>query len=238
MKVERFRKMIGALGLSLAVSGLLFAESGEFGSQKFTESMHRAMFTKAVQPTAASCFNSPFKIGKGHLESQVGDIVKIGNKRYMIEAFPFIDYGTGDHYYLKVPVAILKNGKDSYYMYFNYATMYNNAKSTCYRFRLNGYPSINNQIIYEEYFSFSKNKFGAKVDEGLTYFNSASFGTTVKVGKTDLYFYALMEGSMNKAHSRDADYSDDIEWSKLTAKRQLVNNIRKWVKYVEIVKMP
>ncbi|WP_456427672.1 hypothetical protein [Nitratifractor sp.] len=238
MEVKTFKKIIGAFSLSVAVSGLLFAQNTQTSPQKFKRNMQQAMFARAMHPEATGCYNSPFKIGKGHLESQIGDIIKIGNKRYMVEAFPFIDYGTGDHYYLKIPVAIWKNGKTSYSMNFSYWTSYITSGSACYRYRLNGYPSSNNQIIYAEEFNFHKNKVGKQVNESLTYFNSASFSTNIHIGKTDLGLYVWMEGSWNEAHSRDADYSDDIEWSKLKAKRQLINNIRKLVKYIEIVKLP
>ncbi len=239
MKTKTLKKLVGAFGLSLAVSGLLFAQSGEFGSQKLKETMQRSMFfLKSIQPATGTCLNSPFRIGSGHLESQIGDIVRIGKKRYMIEAFPFIDYGTGDHYYLKVPVEIVKNGKTSYSMYFDYSTIYVRGGHSCYRYRLSGYPSANNQIFYQEYFNFHKNKFDTGIEEGLSYFNDAFFATSVLVGKTNLSFSLWMEGTPNTVHSKDADYTDDVEWTKLKAKRQLINNIRKWVKYVEIVKMP
>ena len=123
-------------------------------------------------------------------------------------------------------------------MYFDYSTIYVRGGHSCYRYRLSGYPSANNQIFYQEYFNFHKNKFDTGIEEGLSYFNDAFFATSVLVGKTNLSFSLWMEGTPNTVHSKDADYTDDVEWTKLKAKRQLINNIRKWVKYVEIVKMP
>ena len=238
MKIVSLNRIVGVLSISLAASAFLFAQNGEFSIQKLKESMRHSMLANSIRPMRATCPSSPFKIVSGHIDSQIGDIVKIGNKRYKIHAFPFIDYETGDHYYLKVPVEISKYGKTTTSMYFYYQTEYVKGGSACYPYKLNGYPSSNNQIFYEEYFTFHKNRFNKQSEEGFSYFNNVLFSTSVLVGKTNLTFSLTMTGVSSTVHSKDADYSDDVEWSKLNAKLRLINNIRTWVKYIEIVKMP
>ena len=234
-----FGKVIELVGIGVLRTGILLAQGEGFGAKRVKEMMQRSIMAKAMSPMGAACTTSPFKkVGSGHLESQIGDIVKIGNEKYKIMAFPFIDFGSKEHYYLKVPVAIDKYGENSYSMYFDYYTRYVKGRSSCYRYRMSGYPSANNQIFYSENFYFDKNKADKQIDESLSYSNDVFFGTEVVVGKTALSFGIWMGRVGNRVTSEDADYTDDVEWSKLNAKRKLVNNIRKWVKYVEIGKLP
>lgn len=177
-------------------------------------------------PAITKCDTSPFGYNYNYTPSEIGDIIKVGGIEYVITAMPFLEYGTGEHYYIKVP-ATKYGGNIS----FNYTSQYMTNDTSCYPYSFAGLPSSNNEINYYTTYNVYGN------------FNvgqSASFMSSIKINQTKL----TMRMYPNKAIQNtpiaagDADLTDNVNWEGLGVDTSLVDNTKTLLNYIQIVKIP
>jgi hypothetical protein len=184
----------------------------------------------------ANCWGAPFDYTYSYRTSQIGDIIRIGGKEYKIVAMPFVEFGTGDHYYIKYPIKINQYGEYSNASASIYAT-YLKAGDSCFKDTLAG-QKANITTGYATAYSASM----ADGSSGnFIVVNTATIYANIKINQTQISIYIAdytNEVQNEAIASGDFDMRDNIKWDALSVDNTLVENIKQVMDYVQVVKMP
>jgi len=187
------------------------------------------------------CDKSPYVYTYSYTPSSIGDTITVGGKEYIIVAMPFIEHGTGDHYYIKYPEE--KQGHDSSKTMSVSTSIYTEhvkSGNICYTHTFAGYPANDYTDIgyYNDYDAIMEDP----SDKGSRYRvgRGANNQVSIKINQTLLYFTSNFRERIQDSQliSGDVDMTDNLDWSKMDANLSLVNNVKILLNYVEIVKMP
>ncbi len=198
--------------------------------------------SEAIEKESSDCWKSPYTYTYTYTPSSIGDTVMVGGKDYIMVAMPFIEHGTGDHYYVKYPKE--KQGyisSKTMSVYTTISTRYVKPGDSCFTHTFAGFPANDYTAIYYD------NRYTAimedPADSRSTYRvnSSAGGGVSVKINQTILWFN--VDGFQKKIQesqlsSGDVDMSDNLNWSDMANDISLVDNVKTLMNYVEIVKMP
>ena len=189
------------------------------------------------------CEKSPFKYTYSYISSNIGDTITVNNREYVIVAMPFIEYGTGDHYYVKYPVVKVNSSFSSKTLdtSTSISTNYVEPGNTCFTHTFAGYPARDYSTIY---YNTSYN--ASMADPAETYTNyrisNTSYHTVqIKINQTEVnlqYYYLTDTIQDSLVNSGDVDMTDNIDWSKLGVDTALVDSVKMLMNYVEVVKIP
>jgi hypothetical protein len=183
-----------------------------------------------------NCWGAPFDYTYSYRASQIGDLISIGGKEYKIVAMPFVEFGTGDHYYIKYPIQINKYGEyisASASIYANYLK----AGDSCFKDTLSG-QKANITTGYATTYSASMRDTSAG---SFMVTNNATIYATIKINQTQINVYIvdyINEVQNTALTAGDYDMRDNIEWSAMSVDNALVDNIKRAMDYVQIVKIP
>ena len=185
-----------------------------------------------------NCRGSPFDYTYSYHISQIGDEITIAGKKYKIVAMPFVEFGTGDHYYIKYPVEINTYGT---YVSTSAAvtTTYLKTGTSCYKDVLSG-QKANIDISYSRIYSASMGSSDSTSSGNFIIKNNAGIYANVKINQTQIsiYFWDNVNDLQNTLiTSGDFDMRDNINWDAVNADTTMVNNLKKMMDYVQIIKI-
>ncbi len=182
-----------------------------------------------------NCDASPFTYSYSYVSSNIGDVITVAGIEYIIVAAPFLEYASGDHYYIKYPVNNSNFTANGFKL--QTSTIYVSNDTSCYPYSFAGFPSTNNEISYStRYFQWYGDIFSIT--------NTASFQTTIKINQTELSLSWAFYENQSKVVSEksytlgDFDLTDNIDWSGLGVDNTLVDTTKTLLNYIEIVKIP
>jgi len=182
---------------------------------------------RSLESSGFGCSISPIVYKYKHTESEVGDIITVGGKKYIIVKIPFLEFGSRGHYYVKMPVEY--DASSNYNVWLN--TEFVGKSTKCFRYRFAGYPSLNNRIWYSDGISFNtyNNKLYAS--------NSISFYTGIKVGRTVVTISMYLWIDKQVAAPSAPDFTDGAPWNFMKKKNTFIANLKKLLNYIEIGKV-
>ncbi len=176
----------------------------------------------------SDCDKGVFTYTYQHIPSEAGDEITIGGITYTVVVAPLLELGTGDHYAIKYLSQLGAGGGMAPDISID--SSYVQEGSSCYTSTFAGYPATNSRIKYSTSFSYRY---------GSTIYNRSSFSTKIKINQTVITIggNSSVNSSQNNSDT-DYDETDSVDWSKLNIDMTVVNNVRKILNYVEIVKIP
>ena len=184
------------------------------------------------------CDVSPFNYTYEYIDSNIGDKIMVGDEEYTIVAIPFVEYKTGDHYYIKLP-----NRNKNNYSNFIRLNVYPllNSDISCYPDLFSGFPSDYGEgISYStEYRKFDPRSMGSTNPINKFYVEQiVTFSLNIKINQSKLMFYYRLtkENQTEVMEEDDIDGRDNIDTSKVNINTGLVNNVKILLNYVEIKK--
>ncbi len=182
-------------------------------------------------PNDDDCYKSPYSYTYKYIPSNIGDTITVRGVEYTMKAMPFVEFGTGDHYYIKKPIARISTDTD---FPFDLNTHYVQQGNACYPSSFSGFPSNNATIDYSRNYSAQMST--------LNITDQVFPVISVKINQTLLHF--IFTSSLSKTmqstpiNPGDIDLRDDIDWSSLNIDTTLVEDFKTLMNYVEIVKIP
>lgn len=189
--------------------------------------------------SSENCWGSPFEYTYSYRSSEIGDVITIGGKEYKIVAMPFVEFGTGDRYYIKYPVQI--NAYGSYVSASaSIVATYLKAGDSCFKDTLSG-QKANITTGYSTSYSAMMGNYGETSPGNFMVTNNATIYAAVKINQTQISIYIfdyVNEVQNTPIASGDFDMRDNIDWGALSVENTLVDNVKKAMDYVQIVKMP
>ena len=191
-------------------------------------------FLHAKDFNCHACGDSPFTYSYEYNASNIGDTITVNQKNYTIVVLPFVEYGTGDHYYIQFPS--LSNGTASSDV-FSIATFYRKGTDNkCYCDTFAEYPSMmSSSIIYSN---------GYSVSEGNIYTNTQLYlPFNIKINNTELTgdfssTFAYEIGTPSSIPEGDDDLTDNLDWTQVNHKNALIESLKILMNHVKIVKIP
>jgi len=182
------------------------------------------------------CSFDSFEYTYHHISSNIGDTVTINGKEYIISAIPFVEYGTGERYYIKYPVLRSMMYADMFSTTGVVSTSYVTSDAKCYKDTIAGYPAWK-YTTYSTTYSASLNG-----DSGsFTATVSAMINVTFKINKTALNVYIVdytQPKQLGEISANDYDMRDNVNnWSDLDLNSTVIDGIKTLMNYVEIYKM-
>ncbi len=191
------------------------------------------------QGTSSGCDSSPFPYTYQYTPSQIGDTITVRGVEYIIVALPFIEHGTGEHFYIKKPV-IKTYSSNNIDLRIYLDTEFVNKGTSCYPSSFSGYPAQ-----YSEGIRYGHNYQASIADPAnngskFTINKSAYNSVRVKINQTTFGIYVGLNQTVQDTSmtSGDVDLRDNINWSSLGVDTSLVNDLKTLFNYVEIVKIP
>jgi len=195
----------------------------------------------AIQADGGDCDAPVFTYTYQYIPSDIGDTITVGGVDYIMVAMPFIEYGTGDHYYIKQPVKKLSYpSTDNINLNIYFSTNYVQQGVECYTETFSGFPAQGwDGIRYENSYGANITEPGTSSDALTT--NARVYGSqTIKINQTNfaMFIYLTKELQNTSLSSGDVDLRDNIDWSVLDIDTSLVDDLKTLMNYVEIVKIP
>ena len=189
---------------------------------------------------SSNCYTSPYTYTYSYTPSNIGDTITLNGVEYIMVAMPFIEFSTGDHYYVKYPVQKSTSSSMDMNLYTNIDTSYINVGDECYPYTFAGFPASDYTLIRYN------NRYSAimadPADSGSTYSISRSVYSIVniKINHTVFYFYMSLGNTIQETllSSGDVDMRDDINWAEMYNDTSLVDDVKTLMNYIEIVKIP
>lgn len=193
--------------------------------------------TQSIQNS--NCYKSVFSYTYNHISSNIGDTVTVGNVQYIIVAMPFVEFKTGDRYYIKYPAKKTTNSNKNISLYTSIDTYYYQDTTLCHLETFLGFPAKYGDIYYDH-------SYRAIVDDPVKNHDkfvleaSASQSISLKINQTRITigFYLRKELQSTPLSAGDVDLRDNIDWSKTSINTAMVDDVRTLMNYVEIVKIP
>lgn len=192
----------------------------------------------AIASESGNCDQKIFPFTYQYTPSSIGDTVTINGVEYIMVAEPFIEHGTGDHYYIKRPIVKTNNSKNINLYSYIY-TYYVQQGTECYPLTFSGFPSkYSDGIDYRHYYNASIAD-PADTSNDYEIENWASATIFVKINQTTLQLNFSIRNKLQQTliDSGDVDLRDNINWSVLDVDTSLVDNLKTLINYVEIVKI-
>lgn len=192
--------------------------------------------------SGSSCSEkSPFSYIYTYTPSAISETVTVRGVEYIMVAMPFIEFGTGDHYYVKYPEEKLSyDTRKNMSLSTSISTRYVQKGDTCYLYTFSGFPANDyTSIGYSNYYSaLMEDPAGSSSSYRIS--RNAGGGASIKINQTVLYIsMSLSENIQNTPiASGDVDMSDNINWTDMSNDTTLVNDVKTLLNYVEIVKIP
>ncbi len=193
----------------------------------------------ATNSSIDNCDKSVFSYHYKHTPSNIGDEVTIGDDKYKIVAVPFEEFGSKEHYYIKYPSKLDKDGKLSSSVRLSYVM----NSSSCYPDKIKNFPA---KISFGQYSRsiFTRNNYNVatgKYENSMQVLDSTTAWGSVKINQTiiDLPYYPSSSKTLQKKviSTKQYDFRDDIDWQKLNIQNQLIENSKKFFNYIDIVKV-
>lgn len=190
--------------------------------------------------SGSSCSEkSPFSYIYTYTPSAIGETVTVRGVEYIMLAMPFIEFGTGDHYYVKYP-SIKSNDTDkNINLYTSIYTRYE-VENGCYIYNFAGFPSkYYSDINYYTNYSARIDE-PAATDDKYVIEHNVDFFTDIKINQTTLNIRMSIDKKtqVTPIVSGDVDMTDNIDWDAANIVPDLVNDVKTLTNYVEIVKIP
>jgi hypothetical protein len=185
---------------------------------------------------SSNCYASPYTYNYSYIPSNIGDTITLSSVEYIMVAMPFIEFSTGDHYYVKYPV---KKQLSSLGMMLSASigTSYVNVGNECFLYTtFAGFPA-NNYLSYYNNYSATMSDFAGANNYMIS--RSISSNVSVKINQTmlNLIMYLTNNIQMTPLSSGDVDMRDDINWVEMYNDTSLVDDMKTLMNYIEIVKI-
>lgn len=191
-------------------------------------------FLHATDSNCYACGDTPFTYSYEYNTSNIGDTITVNQKKYTIVALPFIEYGTGDHYYIQFPS--LSNDADSSDV-FSISTSYREEtgnKCCCDTF--SEYPSMMiSRVIYSNSYGVSGGNLSTNTQVYLPFYIKIN-NTEVTGSLSSTYAYEI--GTPSSISEGDNDLTDNLDWTQVDRKNALIESLKILMNHVKIVKIP
>jgi len=169
-----------------------------------------------------------------HIQSKIGDKITIGDQKYTIVAIPFIEYQTGEHYYIKYPEESRKDIVHTIGLHTSYAS----SDSSCYTNSISNFPAMYDGTPefawYDVDFTPKSPKLSIKKA-------IISTDMKIKINKTVLHFTFFEVENIHTSpieNSSSMDARDSINWENVDINKKIFLDDRKrWLDYIEIAKI-
>ena len=178
-----------------------------------------------------------------YVDLPVGSAVTVGGKQYEITRIPFLEFKTGDHYAVKMPVEVVSCSGVSppacigTYMNYVYLSA-SHVKTACgYSETFSGFPAF---ISYSDGISYNMNGQN-RLQSNFDFYPSASLGVFVLINETMIYLgFSVNSGAQGASAtaSSDRDLADNVDWLSLADPIQQVQQAAQLMNYVKIEKLP
>jgi len=213
------RKIFMGLGLA----GAMLLAGGMEGVK-----VGNSLWSKTESPlpeATGTCLQSPLKFTYKYEEKRVGELIKMGKETYVMVKLPFVEFGSGKKYYIKMPVLADKNGQP---LGAWVETQYMSSNAKCFHYRLSGYPSLNNRL----YYMINQDLWQGG---GGTVMNEVVFVTSILVHKT-LLSIRLHLGSYKTVQNApvNGDFTVNAPWRVLKKKTTYIRDLKKLLNTIKI----
>ena len=189
-----------------------------------------------LEKSSISCDVSPFNYTYEYIDSNIGDKIMLGDEEYTLFAIPFVEYKTGDHYYIKLP------SKQPNFMRLNVYPLLNST-SSCYSDVFSGFPADYGEgIEYNTQYKKSDPRSTGNIYPINKFYveESIVFNLNIKVNQSKLmlYYRFTKKNQSEVVAEDDIDGRDNIDLSKVKIDTALVNKLKTLLNYIEIKKIP
>jgi len=185
-----------------------------------------------------NCDKSVFLYHYQHIPSKIGDVITIGDAKYKIVAIPFEEFASKEHYYIKYPVKI---DKDGHFSYTSLNLGYVQKGNSCYPDNIKGFPAKIYNPNYSRIYTLMDdyNSDTSEKERKLNISDSSWSNVQIKINQTTILLYI---GSSTKLQSKivsnsKVDFRSDINWQRLNIQKQLPEQVKRFLNYIDIVKI-
>ena len=209
------------LGLGLA-GAVLFAGGMERGQSSWTG------VEKQMVETTGTCLQSPLKFTYKYDDKAVGELMTLGKETYVMVKLPFVELGSGEKYYIKMPVLSDKDGNPQGAWL---ETQYASSNAKCLHYRISGYPSLSNRLYYMVNQDLWQGGGGMVMNEVI-------FSTSILVNKTLLKIRLHL--GLHKAVQNtpvNGDFTVNAPWNAMKKKTTYIRDLRKLLNTIKIGKL-
>lgn len=161
--------------------------------------------------------------------ANVGDELIFSGDSYQMVLIPFREFGTGDLYYIKLPVKDNSGQCVSILQTFHIDSGWN-----CNKLTISGFPSSNNTVFEQRMIS---SYVGASIESKSTV--TLSFSTSIKINETllniSLSINKTEDGTVVSAE--DYDLTDNFNTNNMVDDPSLVQELDNMIDYIQITKI-
>lgn len=186
----------------------------------------------------SNCYAGAYTYNYSYVPSNIGDTITLSGEEYIMVAMPFIEFSTGDHYYVKYPA---KKQLSSLGMSLSASigTSYVKAGTECFLYTFAGFPANNYPSIgYYNNYSATMSDFTGASNYMITRSTSSSISVKINQTMLNLMMYLTNNIQVTPLSSGDVDMRDNINWEKMYNDTSLVDDVKTLMNYIEIVKIP
>jgi len=187
-----------------------------------------------IEKNSVDCNTVPFDYGYKYIESDAGDKFTIEENEYIMVSVPFIEFGSGDPYYIKFP----QDTKETYWITVNIS--YLKSTDSCYSDTFSNFPAKFDDFTYNTFYHKTSSY---DADHNLkVYFmvsQNVQVSTYIKMNETVIYISAMYQEKINQKNPLaidDIDLVDNIDWSKVEYNTRLIENLKKILNHIKIEK--
>jgi len=167
--------------------------------------------------------------------SSIGETITIENKDYIMTAIPFKEFGTGDKYYLKIPI----DWANDTYGWWDFSHARNGLMSDS-ELLISGFPTNLDYTTDMWGITILKNTTTNKFKLTQKYQINLHFSILVNKTKINIgtpYDYNNIQQEIDNIDSVDYDFTKSVDYDAFVHDDTLLQNIDDWIDYIEIIKI-